>query len=117
MVGLHRCNILSVIQVENLLFGQVFNSKYNLQEAVKIYSIKGHQEFVFVASAKKLLVLKCKKAEECQCLWKLRATVVKIVAYLLSTNIKAAYLCQSLLEPGPSSIGLKLGCCSYKGNN
>ena len=27
-----------------------------------------------------------------------------------------AYLCQSLLEPGPSSIGLKLGSCSYKGN-
>ena len=29
---------------------------------------------------------------------------------------RAAYLCQSLLEPGPSSIGLKLGCCLYKGN-
>ena len=30
---------------------------------------------------------------------------------------RAAYLCQSLLEPGPSSTGLELGCCSYKGNN
>ena len=29
---------------------------------------------------------------------------------------KATYLCQSLLELGPSSIGLKLGCYSYKGN-
>ena len=30
--------------------GQVFNSKSNLQEATKIYSIKAHQEFVIVAS-------------------------------------------------------------------
>ena len=30
---------------------------------------------------------------------------------------RAAYLCQSLLEPGPSSTGLELGCYSYKGNN
>ena len=48
--------------------GQVFNSKSDLQEAAKIYSIKAHQEFVVVASSKKLFVLRCKKAEECQCL-------------------------------------------------
>ena len=47
--------------------GQVFNSKYDLQEVAKIYSIKAHQEFVVVASSKKFLVLRCKKAEECQC--------------------------------------------------
>ena len=29
---------------------QVFNSKSDLQEAARIYSIKAHQEFVFVAS-------------------------------------------------------------------
>ena len=45
--------------------GQVFNSKSALQEAAKIYSIKAHQEFVVVASSKKLLVLRCKKTEEC----------------------------------------------------
>ena len=45
--------------------GQVFNSKYALQEAAKIYSIKEHREFVVVASLKKLLVLRCKKAKEC----------------------------------------------------
>ena len=44
--------------------GQVFNSKSDLQEAAKIYSIKAHQEFIVVASSKKLLVLRCKKAEE-----------------------------------------------------
>ena len=44
---------------------QVFNSKSDLQEAAKIYSIKAHQEFVVVASSKKMLVLRCKKAEEC----------------------------------------------------
>ena len=43
--------------------GQVFNSKSELQEAAKIYSIRAHQEFVVVASSKKLLVLRCKKAE------------------------------------------------------
>ena len=59
------------------VIGQVFNSKSNLQETVEIYSIKAHQEFVVVASSKKLFVLRCKKAEECQCLWKLRAMVVK----------------------------------------
>ena len=48
--------------------GQVFNSKSDFQEATKIYSIKSHQEFVVVASSKKLLVLICKKAKECQCL-------------------------------------------------
>ena len=41
--------------------GQVFYSKYDLQEVAKIYSIKEHQEFVIVASPKKLLVLRCKK--------------------------------------------------------
>ena len=57
--------------------GQVFNSKYALQEVIKIYSIKAQQEFVVVASLKKLLVLRCKKAVECQCPWKLRAMLVK----------------------------------------
>ena len=56
--------------------GQNFYSKSHLQEAAKIYSIRTHQEFVVVASSKKLLVLRCKKAEECQCQWKLRVMVV-----------------------------------------
>ena len=34
---------------------QVFNSKSDLQEAAKIYSIRAHQEFVVVGSSKKLL--------------------------------------------------------------
>ena len=63
------------------LVGQVFNSKSDLQEVAKIYSIKAHQKFVVVASSKKLLFLRCKKAEECQCLWKLRAMVVKDTLY------------------------------------
>ena len=47
--------------------GQVFTSKATLQDAVKLYSIKAHQQYVVVASLKKLLVLRCKKAKECQC--------------------------------------------------
>ena len=53
---------------KKFVVGQVFNSKSDLQEAAKIYSIKAHQEFVVVASSKILLVLRCKKPEECQCL-------------------------------------------------
>ena len=57
--------------------GQVFNSKSALQEAAKIYSIKAPQEFMVVASSKKLLVLRCKKVDECQCPWQLRVMLVK----------------------------------------
>ena len=48
---------------EEFVVCQVFNSKYDLQEATKIYSIKAYQEFVVVASSKKLHILRCKKAE------------------------------------------------------
>ena len=36
------------------VIGQVLNSKYDLQDAAKIYSIKSHQEYVVVASSKKI---------------------------------------------------------------
>ena len=49
------------------VIGKVFNSKSDLQEAAKIYSITAHQEYVVVAFSKKLLILRCKKAEECHC--------------------------------------------------
>ena len=75
------------------IVGQVFNSKSDLQEAVKIYSIKAHQEFVVIASSKKLLVLRCKKAEECQCLWKLRAMVVKDTCLFVINEYKGMHTC------------------------
>ena len=43
---------------EEFIAGQVFNSKSALQEAAKIYSIKAHQEFVVVASSKKIASFK-----------------------------------------------------------
>ena len=73
--------------------GQVFNSKSKLQEAVKIYSIRAHQEFVVVASSKKLLVLRCKKAEECQCQWNLRAMVVKDTSLFAINKYKGLHTC------------------------
>ena len=73
--------------------GQNFNSKSDLQEAAKIYSIKTHQEFVVIASLKKLLVLKCKKAEECQCLWKLRVMVVKDTCLFVIDKYKGPHAC------------------------
>ena len=48
--------------------GQVFSSKVVLQDAIKLYSIKAHQQHAVIASSKKLLVLRCKKAGECQCI-------------------------------------------------
>ena len=59
------------------MVGQVFNSKADLQHAVKLYSISAHQEYVVVSLTTKLLVLRYKKAEQSQCPWKLCAMVVK----------------------------------------
>ncbi|WJZ94757.1 hypothetical protein VitviT2T_013588 [Vitis vinifera] len=59
------------------IVGQIFNSKGDLQHDVKMYSINSHQEYIVLSSTKKLLVLRCKKAEQSQCAWRLRATVVK----------------------------------------
>ena len=73
--------------------GQVFNSKFSLQEATKIYSIKAHQQFVVVAFSKKYLVLRCKKAEECQCPWKLHATLVKDTCLFVINKYKGPYTC------------------------
>ncbi|RVW42730.1 Serine/threonine-protein phosphatase 7 long form-like [Vitis vinifera] len=59
------------------MVGQVFNSKADLKHAAKLYSISAHQEYIVVESTTKLLVLRCKKAKQSQCPWKLRAMVVK----------------------------------------
>ena len=75
--------------------GQVFNSKSDLQEVAKIYSIKAHQEFVVAASSKHLLVLRCKKNEECQCPWKLRAMVVKYTCLFVINKYKGLHTCVS----------------------
>ena len=76
---------------EEFVVGQVFNSKSDLQEAAKIYSIRAHQEFIVVASSKKLLVLRCEKAEECQCQWKLRAMVVKDTSLFVINKYKGPH--------------------------
>ena len=70
---------------------QVFNSKYDLQEAAKIYTIKAHQEFVVVASSKKLIVLRCKKAEECECPWKLHVMLVKDTCLFVINKYKGLH--------------------------
>ena len=46
-----------------------------------------------VASSKKLLVLRCKKAEECQCTWKLRAMVVKDTYFFAINKNKGPHTC------------------------
>ena len=75
------------------VIGQVFNSKSDLQEAVKIYSITAHQEYVVVASSKKLLVLRCKKAKELSCPWKLSAMVVKDTSLFVINKYTGPHTC------------------------
>ena len=55
--------------------------------------MKAHQEFVVVASSEKLLVLRCKKAEECQCVWKPRAMVVKNTCLFVINKYKGPHTC------------------------
>ena len=78
---------------EEFVVGQVFHSKSTLQEAANIYSIKAHQEFLVVVSSKKLIVLRCKKVEECQCSWKLRSMLVKDTCLLVINKYQGSHTC------------------------
>ena len=78
---------------EEFIVGQVFTFKAALQDAVKLYSIYAHQQYVVVASSKKLLVLKCKKVDECQCTWKLHAMVVKDTSFFALNKYKGPHTC------------------------
>ena len=73
--------------------GEVFSSKAALQDAIKLYSIKAHQQYVIVPSSKKLLVLRCKKVVECQCTWKLCAMVVKYTFFFTINKYKGPHTC------------------------
>ena len=46
-----------------------------------------------VTSSKKFLVLRCKKAEECHCTWKLRAMVVKDTSFFAINKYKGPHTC------------------------
>ena len=46
-----------------------------------------------IASLKKFLVLRCKKAEECQCPWKLRAMLVKYTCLFVINKYKKLHAC------------------------
>ncbi|RVW77125.1 Serine/threonine-protein phosphatase 7 long form-like [Vitis vinifera] len=67
-VQYHLAPSLQFENVENIV---------DLQHAAKLYSISAHQKYVVVSSTTKLLVLRCKKAEQSQCLRKPRAMVIK----------------------------------------
>ena len=88
----HTTSYLSV----EFVVGQVFNSKSDLQDDAKMYSIKAHQEFVIVVSSKKMLVLRCKKEEECHCPWKLRAMVVKDTCLFVINKYIGPHTCVNL---------------------
>ncbi|RVW43332.1 hypothetical protein CK203_070261 [Vitis vinifera] len=69
-----------------LSIGQIFSSKSDLQHAVKMFSIKAHQEFTVYRSNASVLVLQCKKAPHCQ--WRLRAMTVKDTGMFRITKYK-----------------------------
>ena len=46
-----------------------------------------------VASSKKLLVLRCKKVEECQCPWKVRSMVAKDTSFFTINKYKDPHTC------------------------
>ena len=58
-----------------LSIDQIFPSKEYLQHVVKMYSIRSHHEFNVYKSNVSVMILKCKKAQDCQ--WRLRAMTVK----------------------------------------
>ena len=58
---------------------------------MKMFSIKSHQEFTVYRSNASVLVLKCKKAPECQ--WRLRAMVVKDTGMFRITKYKGPHTC------------------------
>ena len=64
-----------------------------MQDVVKLYSVETHQQYVVVASSKKLLVLRCKKVEECQWTWKLRAIVMKDTYFFSINKNKGPHTC------------------------
>ena len=64
-----------------------------MQYVVKLYSIKAHQQYVIVASSKKFLLLRCKKAKECQCIWTLRAMIVKDTSFFVINKYKGPHTC------------------------
>ncbi|KAL6314964.1 hypothetical protein AAG906_029185 [Vitis piasezkii] len=69
-------NIGNAVSSDRTPWGTLILETRDLQHA-KLYSISAHQEYVVVESTTKLLVLRCKKAKQSQCPWKLRAMVVK----------------------------------------
>ena len=56
-----------------------------------MFSIKSHQEFTVYRSNANVLVLKCKKAPECQ--WRLRAMIVKNTSMFRITNYEGPHTC------------------------
>ena len=74
-----------------LSIGQIFPSKTYLQYVVKMYSIRSHHEFNVYKSNANVLVLKCKKAPNCQ--WRLRAMVVKDTTMFKITKYMSPHTC------------------------
>ena len=46
-----------------------------------------------VVSSKKLLVLRCKKVDDCQCTWKLRVMIVKDTSFVTINKYKGPHTC------------------------
>lgn len=74
--------------------GQRFLTKKDLQNAVKAYSIKVHQEFVVAYSTANLWVVKCKQAPQCP--WRLRASVPNGTTFFKIRKYAGPHACINL---------------------
>jgi hypothetical protein len=73
----------------NLYVGQTFETKEELQSAVKLYSILQHREFVVSKSNKMLYTVVCKlKAERYGCSWRLYACKNKWDVFEIKKNYR-----------------------------
>ena len=69
-----------------------------------------------VGSSKKLLVLRCKKAEECQCPWKLRVMLMKDTCLFVINKYKGPHTCVNpCLNRGHHQLDSNLVVAHIKG--
>ncbi|XP_042514782.1 uncharacterized protein LOC122089255 isoform X2 [Macadamia integrifolia] len=74
----------------NLHVGQIFQTKQQLQHAVKEYAIRAHREYIVLESTPSLLALKCKNEG---CPWRLRAPLKKSVGCFMITKYAGPHTC------------------------
>ncbi|KAL6560408.1 hypothetical protein OROGR_003967 [Orobanche gracilis] len=96
-----------------LYVGQRFNSKDELQTAVKVYSLKAHQQYQVLHSSRKLWELKCKLAPSCA--WKLRASTPRGVSFFEIKTYTGPHTCVNpIINRDHVQLDSEFVCCQIK---